>query len=102
MKQITNLYPQAAAKLSDDGKFPLHIAISSGHSWIPGVQAIYRAYPHAGRVRDPETGLFPFQLSAMKKHGPKDDAEWERKRHLSELTTAFELLRRDPDIITKR
>lgn len=101
LKQITNLYPQAAAKLSDDGKFPLHIAISSGHSWIPGVQAIYRAYPHAGRVRDPETGLFPFQLSAMKKHGPKDDAEWERKRHLSELTTAFELLRRDPDIITK-
>ena len=78
------------------------MAIGNGHTWIPGIQAIYKSYPAAGRVRDKQTGLYPFQLAAVKKPAPKDDEEWDRKRYLSELTTAFELLRADPDVILER
>ena len=101
MKQIANLYPQAAETKTDDGSLPLHLAIRNGHTWIPGIQAIYRSYPAAGRVRDANTGLYPYQLAAAKKPQPEDDEEWDRKRYLSELTTTFELLRADPDVILK-
>lgn len=101
LKQIANLYPQAAETKTDDGSLPLHLAIRNGHTWIPGIQAIYRSYPAAGRVRDASTGLYPYQLAAAKKPQPEDDEEWDRKRYLSELTTTFELLRADPDVILK-
>lgn len=102
LKQIANLYPQAAETKTDDGTLPLHLAIRNGHTWIPGIQAIYRSYPAAGRVRDANSGLYPYQLAAAKKPQPKDDEEWDRKRYLSELTTTFELLRADPDVILKK
>ena len=101
LKQIANLYPQAAETKTDDGSLPLHLAIRNGHTWIPGIQGIYRSYPAAGRVRDASTGLYPYQLAAAKKPQPEDDEEWDRKRYLSELTTTFELLRADPDVILK-
>lgn len=101
LKQIANLYPQAAETKTDDGSLPLHLAIRNGHTWIPGIQAIYRSYPAAGSVRDASTGLYPYQLAAAKKPQPEDDEEWDRKRYLSELTTTFELLRADPDVILK-
>lgn len=101
LKQIANLYPQAAETRTDDGTLPLHLAILNGHTWIPGIQAIYRSYPAAGSVRDASTGLYPYQLAAAKKPQPEDDGEWDRKRYLSELTTSFELLRADPDVILK-
>ena len=101
LKQIANLYPQAAETRTDDDTLPLHLAILNGHTWIPGIQAIYRSYPAAGSVRDASTGLYPYQLAAAKKPQPEDDGEWDRKRYLSELTTSFELLRADPDVILK-
>jgi len=101
LKQIANLYPQAAEARTEDGTLPLHLAIRNGHTWIPGIQAIYRSYPAAGSVRDASTGLYPYQLAAAKKPQPEDDDEWDRKRYLSELTTSFELLRADPDVILK-
>ena len=101
LKQIANLYPQAAEARTEDGTLPLHRAIRNGHTWIPGIQAIYRSYPAAGSVRDASTGLYPYQLAAAKKPQPEDDDEWDRKRYLSELTTSFELLRADPDVILK-
>mmetsp|Transcript_15759 Transcript_15759/g.34091 ORF Transcript_15759/g.34091 Transcript_15759/m.34091 type:complete len:587 (-) Transcript_15759:454-2214(-) len=102
LKQIANLYPQAAETKAKDGNLPLHVAIGKGHTWIPGIQAIYRSFPGAGRVRDVKTGLYPFQMAAAKKPGPVDDDEWDRKRYLSELTTAYELLRADPDVILEK
>lgn len=101
LKQISNLYPQAAESKTENDTLPLHLAIQNGHTWIPGIQAIYRSYPAAGRVRDSTTGLYPYQLAATKKPQPEDDDEWDRKRYLSELTTTFELLRADPDVILK-
>ena len=86
LKQIANLYPQAAG------------TICSGHNWIPAIRTIYRSYPAAGSVRDGNHWSLPVRIGEPQ---PEDDEEWDHKRYLSELTTAFELLRADPDVMLK-
>lgn len=91
---LVSSYPLAASFLDRNGDLPLHLAIKTGQrKWGKGLSLLVEAYPDALERRDPETGLFPFQLAAaVFPFG--DDEEC--------LGTIFELLVACPHVIVLR
>lgn len=84
--------PEAASIPDNQGRLPLHLAISSGKTWSQGVKAILKANPDTLTSPDPTTGLQPF-LQAASSSNP-------------DLGTILELLKKDPSMakeaITRR
>jgi ankyrin repeat protein len=78
-----------AARISDPiGRLPLYWALETGKQWYrDGVKALVEVYPEAVTIPDPQTGLFPFQVASL--------------GAISDLTTAYELLRRHPSMLQK-
>jgi len=120
LERLLEAFPGAARCPCGGGRrFPLHEAIASGHSWSGGVGALFAAAPGLLAVRDPVTGLWPFALAACREtlqgtcssdvdngnkkgnekaneNGNETDADTEG------LETAYELLRKGPDVLTAR
>ena len=94
LENLLKAYPGGAREriYSDHHRYPLHSAIAYGHSWSQGVQDIFLAAPECLIVRDPYTGLFPFQLAGV------PIAE-EKSFGIDNLETVYQLLRARPDVI---
>lgn len=84
----------ASQKHGDNERLPLHLAILSGKKWDEGVQAIRNAYPDAGSMTEPVTGLYPFMLAAIVGAGEFKDYLTSGKD--ADLYTIFELFRSEP------
>lgn len=76
----------------DHNRYPLHSALANGHTWSHGVANIFLAAPEVLMVRDPSTGLFPFQLAGVP---ITEDTAFD----MDNLETVYQLLRARPDVI---
>ena len=83
------------------GRLPLHYALATGKPWDQGVQALVQAHPESVGITDPVTGLFPFQLVSTAVVA-SDNATSSSFSSSQSLSSAFELLRRQPNLLGKR
>ena len=91
---LLKAYPNGALEriYSDYDRYPLHSAVANGHTWSNGIQDIFLASPQLLVVRDPYTGLFPFQLAGIPINEKPCDTD--------NLETIYQLLRARPDVIS--
>ena len=99
INHLIRLHPEAAREVDDKGRYPLHLACTSGKSWEGGVQAIFNANPDAAISAD-SLGRFPFHCTAMANHasisagGGGDPVE-----AMSTINVLFCLLREGPTVL---
>mmetsp|Transcript_8978 Transcript_8978/g.18652 ORF Transcript_8978/g.18652 Transcript_8978/m.18652 type:complete len:263 (+) Transcript_8978:1-789(+) len=95
LESLLNAYPGSARERihTDHHRYPLHSAIANGHLWSQGVREIFLTAPECVIVRDPCTGLYPFQLAGV-------PIVEEKSYSNDNLETVFQLLRARPDVIS--
>jgi len=109
IKHILIAHPEAASIPDRVGNLPLHISLRAGKTWYTGVKEIFEAAPNAIHVQDRTWCQFPFMIAASKRLNdnccpaipfyPKQhetESSHQNVVNLLELTTVFELLRRNP------
>ena len=109
IKHTLLAYPKAASIPDSSGNLPLHLSLRAGKTWFTGIKEIFEAAPYAIHVQDRTSRQFPFMIAASKKLNDscclpktfdpkryKSDLSHQNAVDLLELTTVFELLRRDP------
>lgn len=99
----------AAASASVDafGRFPIHYAIATGkRTWRSGqLDQLIHLHPDGLLRRDPLTGLYPFQLAAMKNEEtpPIQSSASQDEGNLNSdtvaLETVYQLLRTSPQVM---
>lgn len=88
---VLKKFPSVAEAPDARGRFPIHLAIEN--SW-PCHDLIVGAAPIALEVKDPVTGMYPFQIAAcVKTTGTGNANSWDSSKQLS---TLFELIREGP------
>lgn len=88
---VLKKFPSVAEAPDARGRFPIHLAIEN--SW-PCHDLIVGAAPIALEVKDPVTGMYPFQIAAcVKNTGTGGGNSWDSSKQLS---TLFELIREGP------
>jgi len=125
LEMVTVLDSCALRMKTKKGKLPLHMAIESGKRW-KDLRTMINMTPQTLSIRDPSTGLFPFQLVACgssiipnhrnicakmaytksKNVGTEENARILRslckEYELEKLTSIFSMLRAKPSVIGKR
>lgn len=85
VKQILKINPSAAKLHDANGSYPLHLSLYSGKHWFnDGVKEIFEAAPETLALRDGQ-GFTPATIASI--------------GNGCDLTTIFELLRHDPNIL---
>eukprot|EP00984_Skeletonema_dohrnii_P014955 scaffold6403_cov128-Skeletonema_dohrnii-CCMP3373.AAC.6 len=84
VKKVFELYPNVVQTVDKDKRLPLHYAADSSTASFEVVMEVFKAYKDAASIRDPMTGLFPFQLAAS-----NDNVE-----------SSFSLLLANPNIVS--
>ena len=94
LEGLLKAHPQSAREKihNDHHRYPLHSAVANGHCWSHGVRELFLAAPESLVIRDPCTGLFPFQLAAI-------PIVEEYCFGIDNLETVYQLLRARPDVI---
>ncbi|KAK1741058.1 hypothetical protein QTG54_008310 [Skeletonema marinoi] len=64
VKKVIELCPGIVQTVDKDKRLPLHYAADASTASFEVVMEVFKAYKHAASIRDPMTGLFPFQLAA--------------------------------------
>ena len=64
VQKILELYPSVVQTEDKDKRLPLHYATAYASASFDVTMEVFKAYEHAASIRDPATGLFPFQLAA--------------------------------------
>jgi len=80
-------YPAATNTPDTQGRYPLHIACSSGKSWNGGIKILFETDPDSMSMFD-NNGYLPFQLAALRYCAPDDDDE-DGEVVLEEIEEAF-------------
>ena len=91
--------PEAAMKTDHEGKYPLHSFLKKGWLWQTGIKELFQAAPQTLIVREKETNMLPFMIAAChasQQTNDNDDNLLNKQISPLELTTVFELLRKDP------
>jgi ankyrin repeat protein len=89
MNIILTANRKAAEIPNIQGRLPLAIALENGKAFEE-VLPLIQAYPRSLVIKDPTTGLYPFMTAA---------AVIPTKRHPSLLSTVYDLLRMQPDLV---
>jgi hypothetical protein len=111
MSVILREHPAAASMTDADGRTPLCLAVENRTLWNGGVSKLYRAFPGALHICNPQTGLYPFMTSAAA--APQKDGETCDKssllktgdmsngtcKELQQLWTIYKLLRAAPEVL---
>ena len=63
VKSLLEVFPNQASQQDDDGRFPLHIALNSGHG--SSVRILAEAHPAAMTRIDPVTGLLSMEQALL-------------------------------------
>lgn len=64
LRELLNAFPEAARKRNGAGDTPTHIAIRERIAWEDGLGEIIEADCNVLGILDPQTGLYPFLMSA--------------------------------------
>lgn len=105
-------YPAATSITDSEERTPLCLALENRTLWNGGVSKLYRAFPGALHVPNPQTGLYPFMTAASaapQRSGEtrsdssnvksKNTASIGNTKELQQLWTIFGLLRAAPEVI---
>jgi len=85
---IHALYSHCATLFFDEGRLLLHLSlVKDNYSWLEDIQYIANTNTKAVETKDPVTGLYPFQLAAVK---------------TIHLDSCFGLLREAPYLLMKK
>jgi len=119
-----------ACRFKSNGRLPLHICLARGKGWKE-VLPLIMVDPSSLKVKDEQTGLFPFELIASFKLSAKENSLWyssftekqmktfsfhelpteekaralaraRKKKDLSQLNCIFEIIRQKPSILAMR
>jgi len=63
-QMVLELIPSVVQTKDKDERLPLHYAAASPTASYDVIMEVFKAYKQAASIRDPTTGLFPFQLAA--------------------------------------
>lgn len=110
VKDLLEVYPQAATIPDSDGDLPLHLCLFTGKTWDTGIKEVLEADPDSNLMQDRKSHLFPFMIAASKHdidEAPlhlqalftgqhKRELSIKKQMALSRLTTVFQLLRSAP------
>lgn len=113
---IIEAFPEAVKIRNKVGRFPIHLALSTGKTWNEGVQSLILTFPQCLEMKDPVTKLYPFMLAAVKTDPQVPYSSetcgvglrrffTEKELHLNDevslchLNTIFELLLAKPDSV---
>jgi hypothetical protein len=93
IEQLVEVYPEAAEAFDKDGRLPLHYLSTSPScfEYTEGLFSLIDAMPTAMHVRDPKTGLLPFQsilLTAATAASPATETQ--------QLDLIFRIMQADP------
>jgi len=99
----------ACTRMPHSTRWTFHQAIASGLTWHIGnghdenskvdgpIKKLFELTPDLLRVKDPETGLYPFQLAATEQELPAgDDETWSSR---ARVDTVYQLLKEAPELI---
>lgn len=104
-----HLYPKSAEMPDGEGRLPIHIALlHNSPSW----ENILEMAPNTLEMKDPMTGLLPFQLAGLSNHEkflltkdtprenppPLDETTEDERQELESFSMCFQLLRRNPHL----
>ena len=64
IRELLQIYPEAAGKLNNEGHAPIFIAIRNRMVWEEGMEVIANANTDVLATTDKDTGLYPFLLAA--------------------------------------
>ncbi len=64
-QKVLKLIPSVVQTQDKDKRLPLHYAAGAATASYEVIMNVFKAYKHAASIRDPTTGLFPFQLAAI-------------------------------------
>lgn len=64
IRELLQIYPEAAGKLNNEGHAPIFIAIRNRMVWEEGMELIANANTDVLATTDKDTGLYPFLLAA--------------------------------------
>ena len=108
MKLLIDEFPHTVQMVDDMGRYPLHLAVISGFCWKDGIERLFDSYPQALGIRDPITGLYPFQIGATVTAASNRTSQIEtaggRGRggtELQGLSNVYRLLRADPSLVLR-
>lgn len=66
VKDLLEVYPQAATIPDSDGDLPLHLCLFTGKTWDTGIKEVLEADPDSNLMQDRKSHLFPFMIAASK------------------------------------
>lgn len=97
-------FPAAAAVTEGEGRTALCLALRHRTLWRGGVSKLYKAFPGALHIADPQTGLYPFMTAATAAPQMQDVASSRSitYKDYSQIETIFELLRAAPEVLSNR
>lgn len=87
IRQLINIFPEAAKQFDKMQRLPLHYAILCCREYNDCVNDLVGAAPFALSSIDPNTGLYPFMMSASNQ---------------SSLSTTYKLLREEPSVLQQQ
>ena len=90
VEDLLGITPYMAFIRDCNGRYPLHIAIDSHHSYDI-IQMLFHAMPDVGKIRDCNTQLLPFMQAAIDTWSNEQD----------QITSIYHLLREDPPLLSK-
>jgi hypothetical protein len=64
VKKVLELYPNIVQMVDKDNRLPLHYATTSNTVSFEVITEVFEASKQAASIREPISGLFPFQLAA--------------------------------------
>ena len=64
VQKVLELIPSVVQTVDKDKRLPLHYAAGSATASYDVIMDVFKVCKHAASIRDPTTGLFPFQLAA--------------------------------------
>lgn len=95
LAELIGIYEGAVCTKNRSGRLPLHIALSNQCQWdYDSIDEILNVYPWACRIIDAESGLYPFELAALKK---KNEDDRTQQMEYDQLSTVYTLLREAPE-----
>ena len=105
MSAVLREHPAAASMTDAEGRTPLCLAIENRTLWNGGVSKLYRAFPGALHISNPQTGLYPFMTAASaapQRDGElvkSDDTNNGSNKDTQQLWTIYKLLRSAPQVL---
>jgi len=101
---LVDACPRSVKSCTSKGELPLHLALK--YSSVSDIMKLWNLYPEAASIVDISTGLYPYQLAAIRGGGQQSSGKGKSRKKTkrtecaSETSLSFFLLRECPCLLT--